>query len=497
MFLLWYTLFSSRLFGVIVSFILRFVMGEKAVLDIKGIHVALLTGRIYFRRLTYVTPNAALSVLDGTVRIFWWRSILLFANTKEPTKSCHISISLNGLEYTIANNSSRREQIEKILSMRQGKEIQVAVQTPPAAVTLPFVFKMSPRILVCVHRGVVSIGNDISLPETAIVASFDSAKAIIHSSDSIDYVYTLLVSAQLFQVTIREQPPLQGARVPKPAKPPQAPPRRVAPADVFSPSFKSATRRESAYSEVQPASRLPVSFLDVDRVVNFGRNIKQLGSHAIEILEGAGAKLKKLDEHLLSLLLSDRGHSKHRIFATGIVIFKSSKLLLNYHQECDGVASNAPPPLWKIELDFFSSFIRYGPAEHSIRNTISRFFLPWTYEAQVVKPVSTLVEKKELRGFDFLTIDIHFREVVDVLVPFDSQRSPYYPDLHVELPERFHRLKDELRPGDCTGWLHLKCGDGVPLVDLEMHHEVASSVVSFLAFASRLHAGTILTVRTG
>jgi hypothetical protein len=213
--------------------------------------------------------------------------------------------------------------------------------------------------------------------------------------------------------------------------------------------------------------------------VSFGRNIKQLGSHAIEMLEGAGAKLMKLDERLLSLLQSDRGHAKHRNSVTGIVVFKCSKLLVNYHQECDGVASNAPPPLWKIELDFFSSFIRYGPAEHAARNTISRFFLPWTYQPQVVKPLSSLFETKELRGFDFLTIDIHFREVVDVLVPFDAKRSPFYADLHVELPERFQRAKDDPQTDDYMGWLHVKCGDGASLADIELHHEYASSVVSF------------------
>lgn len=482
-FLLWYTLLSSRLFGFLVSLILRFVMGEKAVLDIKGIHIALLTGRIYFRRLMYVTPNAALCVLDGTVRIFWWRSLLLFAGIKEQKTACHISISLNGLEYTIANNSNRREQIEKILGMRLGRETQVAVQEPLVASVKPFLFDFSPRILVCVHRGVISIGNDVSLPETAIVVSFDSAKAIIHTSEPSfeEYVYSLVVSAQLFQVTVREQPPLHNASSTKPNKPRPDPPRRVTPSDVFSPSFKSTKRRESEHSAAEPTGRSGASFLDVDRVVSFGRNIKQLGSHAIGILEGAGAKLMKLDEHFLSLLShNDRGLAKNRISVTGVVILKCSRLLVHYHQECDGVASSVyvPPPIWKIELDFFSSFLRYGPAEHAVRNAISRFFLPWTYETQIVKPVSSVFEKKERRGFDFLTIDVHFREVVDVLVPFDAQKSAFYPDLHVELPERFQRVKDDSQEDDYMGWLHIKCGDGVALADVELYHEVTSAEVS-------------------
>jgi hypothetical protein len=499
-FLLWYTLMSSRMFGFIVSLILRVVMGEKVVVDIKGIHVALLTGRIYFRRLTYVTPNAALNVLDGTLRIFWWRSPFVFGIPDEDQKSdekkkCHISITLNGLEYTIANNSNRREQIEKILSMRSGKETQVAFQDSPVAASLPFLFKMSPRILVSVHRGVIAIGNDVALPENSLVVSFDSAKAVIHTMEPSlpQYVYGLLVSAQLIQVTAREQPPLQKTIAITPAKNPRIAPSRVAPADVFSSTFKRTQRNLSDQPVEQPAvapNRISVSFLDVDRVVNFGRNIKQLGSQAIEILEGAGAKLKKLDGHFLSLLNhSDQGQASNRWFATGTVILKCSKLCINYHQECDAIASSADcqPPLWKIDLNFFSTFLRYGPVEHSIRNAISRFFLPWTYESQIVKPLSSVYSKKELRGFDYLTIGICFREVVDVLVPFDSQTSFCYPELHVMLPAKFHRDSKD-RGNNHSGWLHLKCGNGVALEDIELQHENTLAKVSFPAHLTRHHS---------
>jgi hypothetical protein len=481
-FLLWYTLMSSRLFGFLVSLVLRAVTGDKIVVDVKGIHIALLTGRIYFRRLTYVTPNAALNVLDGTLRIFWWRSPFIFGipdkdQKGEDRKKCHISISLNGLEYTIANNSNRREQIEKILSMRSGKETQVAVQDPQVAASLPFLFNMSPRILVSVHRGVISIGNDVALPENALVVSFDSAKAVIHTMEPSkpEYVYGLLVNAELLKVTIRDQPPMQRAIAPKPKVNVRNAPSRVPPADVFSASFKSPQRQNLEPSAEQPvatSNRFSVSFLDVDRVVNFGRNIKQLGSQAIEILEGAGAKLKKLDEHFLSLLNhSDPGQTETQGVLAGTVILKCSKLCLKYHQECDAVASSADchAPIWRIDLDLFSSFLRYGPVEHSIRNAISRFFLPWTYESQIVKPVSSVHSKKQLRGFDYLTIGICFREVVDVLVPFDAQVSSYYQELHVKLPAKFLRvLKDHVQ--NYTGWLHLKCGKGIALEDIELQH---------------------------
>lgn len=496
-FLLWYTLMSSRLFGFLVSLILRLVVGDKIVLDIKGIHIAFLTGRIYFRRLTYVTPNAALSVLDGTLRIFWWRSPFVFGVPEEDQKhderkKCHISISLNGLEYTIANNSNRREQIEKILSMRTGNETQVAVQNPQVAATLPFLFKMSPRILVSVHRGVISIGNDSALPETSLVASFDSAKAVIHTMEAAvkDYVYGLLVSAHLRQLTVREQPPLQKVPdfIPKKATP--SAPVRVAPSDVLSPNFKFTNRSSTDQASAQRAvasGRLSVSFLDVDRVVNFGRNIKQLGSHAIGILEGAGAKLMKLDEHLLSLLTHhEHVRVEHRGMLTGTVILKCSSLRMKYHQECDAVAPSidSQPPLWKIELNFHSSFLRYGPAEHSIRNAISRFFLPWTFESQTVKPLSTLFANKEFRGFDYLTIDIRFQEVIDVLVPFDAQISSDYPELHVKLPAKFRRVvRDDAQSH--TGWIHLKCGNGVALEDIELQHEITHAEVSIILVSLR------------
>jgi hypothetical protein len=500
-FLLWYTLLSSRLLGRIVSLILRLVLGDKVVLDIQGIHIALLTGRIYFRRLTYVTPNAALSVLDGVVRIFWWRSVLVFGTPSEvpsnlENQHCLVSISLNGLEYTIANNSNRREQIEKILSMRNGKHTQVAVEDASVAATLPFLFKMSPKVRVCVHRGVVCIGNDISLPETALVVAFDSAKAVIHTKEpSLDeYVYGLLVSAWLFKLTVREQPPMTFVPVPKAKKEPPVAPRRVAPADVFSPSFKSTQLRDAQDSDAQPTARsgraLALSFLDVDRVLNFGRNIKHLGSQAIEILEGAGAKLKKLDEHLLSLPNhSDQGQQKRPSRLTGTIILKCSKLLLSYHQECDGVASkdDSPPPMWQIELDFFDAFVRYGPVEHSTRSIISRFFLPWTYEPQVVKPVSSAFDQKERRGFDALQIEIRFREVVDVLIPFNALKSSCYPNLHVELPLQFQRPNPNLRDGEYMGWVHLKCGNGVPLADLTLHSDISTAEVMRPRMSSPLH----------
>ena len=217
------------------------------------------------------------------------------------------------------------------------------------------------------------------------------------------------------------------------------------------------------------------SSLGVDRVLNFGRNIKHLGTQAIEILEGAGAKLMKLDEHLLSLLNhSDQWQPKRPSRLTGTVILKCSRLLLTYHQECDGVASkvDCAPPLWKIDLDFFRAFVRYGPAEHFTRSVISRFFLPWTYEPQVVKPVSTVFDQKERRGFDALIIEIRFREVVDVLIPFNALKSMCYPDLHVELPEQFQRLNPDRTDREYMGWVHLKCGNGVPLADLSMQSDV-------------------------
>jgi hypothetical protein len=202
-------------------------------------------------------------------------------------------------------------------------------------------------------------------------------------------------------------------------------------------------------------------------------------------LEGAGAKLMKLDEHLLSLLTHhEQVRVDHRGLPAGTVILKCSSLLMKYHQECDAVAPSidSQPPLWKIELNFHSSYLRYGPAEHSIRNAISRYFLPWTFEAQTVKPLSTLFANKEFRGFDYLTIDIRFQEVVDVLVPFDAQISSNYPELHVELPAKFRRVLREDAQNQ-TGWLHLKCGNGVSLEDIELQHEnTLAEVILFFVF---------------
>lgn len=499
-FLLWYCLLSSRLFGFLVSLILRLVLSDTVVLDINGIHVALLTGRIYFRRLTYVTPNASLNILDGTIRIFWWRSILMFGNNSEeerkteqrtetsdkttsPPKPCHISISLNGVEYTIANNSKRREQIEKILSMRRGENTQVGVQDIPLVATLPFLFKLSPRILVHVHRGVICIGN-FEL-DSALVASFDSAKALIETDTPSmpEYVYGLHVSSELFQLTVREQPPFLSTQLSKSPKEVPPAPVRIKPEQIFSTNFKTAQPRRSDKSA--PASsgssgRISGMFIDVDRVVEFGRNIKQLGTHAFEMLEGAGAKLMKLDEHILNLLNHNgqsRSSSNRSNGSIGTVILSCPKLVIQYLQECDGVATtcNSQPPLWKIELDFFSSFLRYGPTEHFIKNEISRFFLPWTYEAQAVRPVSVAFENRQLRGFDFLIIDIRFREVVDVIIPFHGLKQTYYPDLHIALPNQFVRPSENGH----TAWLHLKCGNGVPLEDIDFQHDATPAEVFF------------------
>jgi hypothetical protein len=483
-FLLWYTLLSSRLFGFIISIILRVFLGEKVVCDVKGIHIALLTGRVYFRGLTYVTPNAALFVLDGTFRFFWWRSLLMFsASEKENDDSCLISVSLNGLEYTIANNSNRRELIERIMSMRNSQTpVAVAVDHSAVAPTLPFLFEISPRISVDVHRGVISIGNDVALSETSIVIYFDSANSIIRTEAST-YVYTLVVSARLNQLSIREQRPMLSSPAVKSQKPSPVAPVRVAPEDVFSLDFKAQHRwntQSAAAASGAPSTR-PSPFLDVDSVATFRRNVVQLGTQAIELLEGAGAKLLKLDEHLLNFLGSESAQAKmpHSTAGNhGTVILQCSKLFIQYHQECDGVASDdsCPAPLWKIELDFVSSFVRYGPVEHSIRTIISRFFLPWTYEPQVVKQVV----KDKLRGFDSLIVDIRFREVVDALIPFNAVKSSFYPELHVDLPKQFLRKasnEDKSSSGvKCMGWLHLKCGDGVPLANIEFQHDMHAEV---------------------
>jgi hypothetical protein len=499
-FLLWYTLLSSRLFGFLVSLILRLVLSDSVLLDINGIHIALLTGRIYFRRLTYVTPNASLNILDGTIRIFWWRSIIMFGNnSEEEGKPSHISISLNGVEYTIANNSKRREQIEKILSMRQGKDTQVGVQDLPLVATLPFLFKLSPRILLHVHRGVICIGN--SFLESALVASFDSAKALIEAEDAAEkqYVYGLKVSSELFQLTVREQPPFLTPQPSRPQKEAPPAPVRVQPEQIFSTNFKTAQQsRSDKFPPESNGSSGRISggmFLDVERVVKFGQDIKQLGTHAFQMLEGAGAKLMKLDEHILNLLnhnVHSRPSSNKSSGSIGTVILSCPKLVIQYLQECDGVATEcvSQPPQWKIQLDFFSSFLRYGPTEHFIKNAILRFFLPWTYEEQVVRPVSVAFETQQLRGFDFLIIDIRFREVVDVIVPFHGVKQTYYPDLHIALPNQFARPSESGH----TAWLHLKCGNGVPLEDIDLHHDVTPAEVNFPQILYLLSTDTLIVI---
>ncbi|CAH1776487.1 unnamed protein product, partial [Owenia fusiformis] len=69
---LYITYYNSRMFGALVSVILnRFV--KKGHIQFGSLSFSVLTGKVMFRDVRYITEDFAIRALDGWMIFMWWR----------------------------------------------------------------------------------------------------------------------------------------------------------------------------------------------------------------------------------------------------------------------------------------------------------------------------------------------------------------------------------------------------------------------------------------
>eukprot|EP00960_Hanusia_phi_P075237 768392-Hanusia_phi.AAC.18 len=162
--MVFFLFFSSRLIAALISFLLNHLVFHRNVLiDIKGIHFAVLRGCISVREIKISTPNMNFRAVSGYLSIAWWR---VWAS-----EGTMVVLNLCGLECSLINNTAKYDILEELLGRTRNETVEVEENLPPRA---PGIFWLARVIGIRINTGAITIGNP-SLP-TVVILGFEVAK---------------------------------------------------------------------------------------------------------------------------------------------------------------------------------------------------------------------------------------------------------------------------------------------------------------------------------
>jgi hypothetical protein len=139
LFLVFYLLFSSRLFGFLITVLCKFSMAEGSMLRVGSMSIAFLGGKILLKNIHYSSKAMSIIAADGVISMKWYhKAPIACPNPRFGTPRCRVSLS--AVEVCLFNNSGKYNRFEELLlqqSAQNSKNVSVEVPVSEDAVNKP------------------------------------------------------------------------------------------------------------------------------------------------------------------------------------------------------------------------------------------------------------------------------------------------------------------------------------------------------------------------
>jgi hypothetical protein len=203
--------FSSRLLGLIVTFILN-SRNTRTYYKIGAISINLINGSIIFNNLEIYGINYSIKSAIGVILIKWWlsdvrKTISTEINEKNRNmeenleKKSRIEVKLDGFEFSWYNRSWSYTLLERIIKSRnEGKQILDYIHKSADWYVIPSFYKICPCYDLEITRGAFMIGNP-NLPNIITFAFTNSvgAHGIVEPKNKLD-IYTHITEMKFSNV---------------------------------------------------------------------------------------------------------------------------------------------------------------------------------------------------------------------------------------------------------------------------------------------------------
>uniref|UniRef100_T1J6C2 Bridge-like lipid transfer protein family member 1 C-terminal domain-containing protein n=1 Tax=Strigamia maritima TaxID=126957 RepID=T1J6C2_STRMM len=115
------TYYNSRVVGyVLTKFINSFFIGKYGYFKIGSFSVSVLSGKVMYRDVAYITPDYSVRIQDGWLIFRWWRTYVKRDISEDLSHSdTRLSLLLNGLEVHFYNRSSVYARLEQLFGLEQ------------------------------------------------------------------------------------------------------------------------------------------------------------------------------------------------------------------------------------------------------------------------------------------------------------------------------------------------------------------------------------------
>ncbi|GJN87915.1 hypothetical protein Rhopal_000870-T1 [Rhodotorula paludigena] len=131
---LFYFFYMNRVFGLLVSWILRLFLwkSSNAYFTIGSVKLSLLGGRIQFNDFRYISRNQSLRVVRGSVTWKYWLRHVRSEEDKpsESRTPCRVQVSISGAEWYLYNRTPSYDAILEQLGLQEQKPLRRATSDP-------------------------------------------------------------------------------------------------------------------------------------------------------------------------------------------------------------------------------------------------------------------------------------------------------------------------------------------------------------------------------
>ncbi|CAM1304937.1 KIAA1109 (predicted) [Pycnogonum litorale] len=113
------TYYNSRVIGYLLTKVVnRFVMPTSTYVKIGSISLSVLSGKVIFRDIIYMTMDYTVRIQDGWLIFHWWRSYVPKELSEDLSHSdTRLSVMLNGFEFHMYNRTEVYARLEKLFGL--------------------------------------------------------------------------------------------------------------------------------------------------------------------------------------------------------------------------------------------------------------------------------------------------------------------------------------------------------------------------------------------
>eukprot|EP00794_Sanderia_malayensis_P007184 gene7184-7990_t len=220
------TFFNSRLLGLIVTKLInKFYMDEDSYFGLGAFSFSLLSGKIMFRDLKYITKDYSIRVVDGFAIFSWWLKYIpddseeyhgILRHSEENDSSLNrLTIQLNGFECHLYNRSSVYDRLQEIFKNERFGDARKTLSDADLEGTANLSKNSSikekekyqwsdliPTIKFNINSGKVALGN--KLVETTFWIHYNSASGIYSTTPAASSLdeYTHVVKCRCEDVRV-------------------------------------------------------------------------------------------------------------------------------------------------------------------------------------------------------------------------------------------------------------------------------------------------------